>query len=127
MSRIIDLRRKNLQRLIEKRFDGKQKNFTTSTGIAPSQISQWLSTGDGVSTRNISERSARRLEVRLGLPAGWLDHDHERSAFEQIGVESALAEVWPFTSSPEVVASLPAEDRDIIDRMISRLSRDRVR
>lgn len=122
MSQVIEVRRKNLRLLIERRFDGSQKNFSLSTGISPSQLGQWLSEGESSGTRNMSERSARRLEVRLSLPAGWLDVDHDGPASSAViaGV-SMVSSTWPFTVSPEEINRLSGDDRELVDRLIKRL------
>lgn len=78
----IQARRANLLRLIAERFGGSQSNFATVTGISLSQIGQWLADEDSPHVRNMSERSARKIEGACSLPSGWLDSNHEEHASE---------------------------------------------
>ncbi len=76
MSSVIELRRKNLVLLIKDRYADSQTNFSTATGISLSQIGQWLADEQNPNSRNMSERSARKIESKASLPDGWLDVDH---------------------------------------------------
>ena len=72
---LAQLRRRNLRALIDTRFDRSQSSFRDATGISLSQIGQWLNDKiDG--SRNMGEKSARRIEAACTLPHGWLDTDH---------------------------------------------------
>lgn len=70
------IRRANLKRLIDTKYDGVQSDLANATGIALSQIGQWL-TVDGPHARNMGEKSARRIEGKCGLPHLWLDTEHQ--------------------------------------------------
>jgi SOS-response transcriptional repressor LexA len=70
---IISVRRRNLARLIDDRYEGSHSNFAKAVGISLSQIGQWLSAEDSPHLRNMSERSARKIEDKAGLPTGWMD------------------------------------------------------
>lgn len=58
----------NLERLIAKRFKGKDADFAKAANVSASQISQWRS-----GYRNIGEKAARAIEDSLSLPEGFLD------------------------------------------------------
>lgn len=49
-------------------FHGKQVAFASAVGIVPDYISRCLS-----GKKKIGELIARRIEVRIGLPRGWMD------------------------------------------------------
>lgn len=74
----IRTRRANLKRLIRERFADSQSNFSEVTGIKLSQLGQWLASENSPHLRNMSERSARKIETICALPALWLDRDHEK-------------------------------------------------
>ncbi len=61
-------RMQNLQRLIDNRFEGRDKLLAQAVDISPSQITQWR-TG----YRNMGEKAARNIEDKLGLHQGYLD------------------------------------------------------
>lgn len=77
MNSIIRLRRKNLLALIRDRYANSQTNFSTATGISLSQMGQWLADEDNPNVRNMSERSARKIENKASLSDGWMDQDHD--------------------------------------------------
>lgn len=74
----IRTRRANLRRLIRERFADSQSNFSEVTGIKLSQLGQWLASESSPHLRNMSERSARKIETICALPYLWLDRDHEK-------------------------------------------------
>src|SRR5690606_14562969 len=75
----IRTRRANLRRLIRERFADSQSNFSEVTGIKLSQLGQWLASESSPHLRNMSERSARKIEMVCSLPNLWLDRDHEKN------------------------------------------------
>ena len=75
MTTTIRNRRNNLTRLIAGRYAGSHSNFAAAVGISLSQIGQWLAPEDSPHLRNMSERSARKIESKTGLPEGWLDQE----------------------------------------------------
>ncbi|OWT61996.1 S24 family peptidase [Candidimonas nitroreducens] len=77
MEPIISARRRNLTLLIRERYADSQSNFSDATGISLSQLGQWLSAEDSPHLRNMSERSARKIEKKAGLPTGWLDQEEK--------------------------------------------------
>lgn len=74
MDSISDVRRANIRALVEER--GGLSKLSRALGYKnPSFLSQMTSaTG---ATREVTERSARRIEEALGLPTGYLDERHD--------------------------------------------------
>lgn len=62
-------RRANL-RLLSAKYDGPSKLAEALKLKHPSYLSQLIGPNP---QRNVSERTARAYETRLGLPTGWLD------------------------------------------------------
>lgn len=88
---IPEQRRQNLRALIDQRFSGSQSAFRDATGISLSQVGQWLNSHlDG--SRNMGEKSARRIESACTLPAGWMDKNHDGATAENLDV-SAVSSV----------------------------------
>lgn len=75
---ITDIRRQRLQQLIQERFGGTVLRCATALDMKPPQLHRWLSAGQG-----IREDSARKIEIKLGLPAGWLDISPESPQIQQ--------------------------------------------
>ena len=69
----MDLRRKNLQLLKEQTGDEWQ-TVAKRVGMSASHLSQVL---NGI--RPFTEKTARNIEHKLNLSAGWLDLEHERT------------------------------------------------
>src|SRR5574340_388887 len=70
---IYDIRREQLQRLIDERFDGTTKRLAEALDMPPPQIHRWRST-TAKDKRRMEWESARNIESKLGLPDGWMDH-----------------------------------------------------
>lgn len=119
MNDIIERRRANLLKLIRDRYDGSQTNFSVSTGIKLSQIGQWLDVS-GENARNMSERSARKIESKASLSEGWMDAPHgggtsfralqsksaDQSVFAQLDVQAICGNGRPAPDHPEVVSMM---------------------
>ncbi|WP_020409849.1 S24 family peptidase [Hahella ganghwensis] len=67
------VRQERLRQIIDQRFDGVAKDYAAAVGIAPSQLSGYLS--NSPSSRSVGEKAARNWEEKLGLDSGSLD-DH---------------------------------------------------
>lgn len=65
-------RRERLKKLIEDDFGGNQAAFSKHTNIKAPQVNRWLST-TADDTRNITESSARAIELKCEKPPRWLD------------------------------------------------------
>jgi hypothetical protein len=91
-----DTRHDNLLRLIESH--GGQRALADSIDKSPAQISQWVNRAPNSRTgtpRTISGASAREIESRLGLPAGWIDQPHGT-----VHVAAAITAVETVTIGP---------------------------
>lgn len=112
MKSIIDLRKINLRRLIRERYADSHKSFWTATGISMSQVGQWLADEGDPNGRNMSERSARKIEctVRPRLPDLWMDQDHDAES-EHAKPAVSHGVPWPFTRiSARKIAKLSHDD-----------------
>lgn len=89
-------RKTNLIKILGK-FDS-QRDFAEFIGIDPSQISQYVN-----GTRNLGEKTARRIEIKLGLAPYWFDTNQDPEA-------------------PEILR--PQEDRSTYYRKIDAMSKD---
>ena len=88
--------------LIDRHYNGRQKNFAQAIGKPPAQVNQWL-TG----FRNLGNGLAAHIEKTLGLPAGWLDDDPVDTALPAKHGELAPAAPMRFWSSND---PLPEDD-----------------
>lgn len=75
---IHETRRRNLQTLVDRDFEGNKSALANAIGRQASYISRCLSTDRH--SKNIGEAFARHIETELGIEAGWLDRDH-RAAY----------------------------------------------
>ena len=69
---IQEIRRKRLQLLIDKNYDGKQSAFIADTGANQGELSALLS-----GKRTFGERKARKIEKLAKVEERWLDRDEE--------------------------------------------------
>lgn len=73
-----EIRRDNLRALV--RQSGGVARFSERINRSPAQVSQWLNAAPDHKTgkpRAIGDKSARHIEQSIGLPHGWLDHQHQ--------------------------------------------------
>lgn len=74
---IKDIRRYNLIALIAKKLEDKtfefQEGFAEAVGIDPSYLSMMIMPSDRKGARGVSEKKARMIEEKLGLPHLYLD------------------------------------------------------
>lgn len=75
---IYEIRRRNLQALLNDRFGGKKARLADAIDRQSSYISRCLSTG--AHRKRIGEDFARHTEESLGLDKGWLDQPEPISA-----------------------------------------------
>lgn len=73
MKPVSDIRRQNLAALLAQ--EESQSALAAKLGKDKNQIYQWLLAPGEQGARNIGPRSARHIEVTLGKPEGWLDHE----------------------------------------------------
>ena len=74
--RIDELRRTNLRKLIDDRFQGVAAPLAKRLDLQPSYMSR-LFTKNEDHRRNIGDEMARKIEGILGLPDGWMDTTHD--------------------------------------------------
>ncbi|MFU2317994.1 helix-turn-helix domain-containing protein [Rahnella sp. PCH160] len=70
---IEEIRRSNLQQLIDEFYDGKQVKLAEALGIRPNYISRLLSRS---SEKKIGGSFCRKLESISGKPINWMDNPH---------------------------------------------------
>lgn len=69
---IAEIRRKNLNYLIQTEYDGIARQFGLDAGLDPSYVSR-LFTDKPASRRTVGSKLARKIEIAIGKPKGWLD------------------------------------------------------
>lgn len=72
-----EIRKANLAKLLDEYLlqkDATKAGFAERSGLNPAQLSQVLGND---AFRNIGDRLARRIEISLNLPKGWLDLVHQ--------------------------------------------------
>lgn len=77
---VSDIRRENL-RILAKQLGG-QARLAEKLGKSEAQVSGWFSDNPN-SKRNVGTRLAREIEVLLGKPRGWMDHQQKDDYFDQ--------------------------------------------
>lgn len=78
----IELRRVNLQKLVDDRFQGNKAALSRAAEIHPNHVNLVL-TPNKKHQRNLGEGLAREIEKKLGLAEGWLDEEHAASEREE--------------------------------------------
>ena len=107
MGTIGEVRKRNLKRLIDERYDGVLNRLAKAAQIQHSQLWRVLK-DDPVKgqPRYLGEVLARRLEEVSGVHRGWLDED-------EVSQMASYAE-----SLAQRIQALPEEDRATVLRMI---------
>ena len=117
---IHDIRRRNLRLLIDEYANGNLYRFVEVTckgslsykGLQPVTTP----TGGPRKRRNLGSMLARRIEVQLRLPRGWMDHDR-----------SCVVQAWTIPNGrservmqlAESIASLPPPMRVPIEQLVA--------
>lgn len=81
MFTIDDLRRQNLNRLVQEL--GGNKALAERVGVSESQMNQWVNGAKESKTgkaRGMRLASCHRIEDKTGKPRGWLDTQHDDQA-----------------------------------------------
>ena len=76
---INEIRRINLQTVIDEHFNGVSRQLALALELNPSHISR-LYTENENHRRNMGPKLARRIEEAANLPDGWMDQSHTDSA-----------------------------------------------
>ena len=90
MATMIEIRRENLRRLLESVSSTEVARQAGYSG--PSYISQMAGPNP---TKDITEKSARRLETGLGLPAYWMDREQDSYGAGALPISHAVQESPP--------------------------------
>jgi len=105
---IKEIRRTNLryqQRLAAAKLGMKKADFAEKVGTSASTISQIL--GEGA-VRNLGDELARKIEMNLQLPRGWLDQIHpELDDEERKGEARIIGDIEPWD------AATPIDDDEV--------------
>lgn len=70
---IFETRRTNLKRLINDQYAGSYASFADAADMKASQISRFFMATSNKNSRNIGEKTARKIEHALNLQVGLLD------------------------------------------------------
>ena len=82
MQSVYDVRRTNLESIIEEQFKGSQRKFADALDYEASMVSRLLS--DNPNTRqNIGAKMARKIELACLKPQYWLDTTHRQQLIMQ--------------------------------------------
>lgn len=68
-------RNKRFAKLLEERFNGRQKDMADALGIVENLISRYAYGGKG-----IGETMKEKIHEKLGLPPTWLDDDEDQNS-----------------------------------------------
>lgn len=69
----IEIRRKNMNILLKRRFEGRQQSMATAMDVSQQSISAWVKVGP--KAKPIGDRAARNIEKLLGLERNSLDKE----------------------------------------------------
>lgn len=81
------------------------------TGVKQNYISQVR--GKGKHVRNIGDSVARRLEVGMGKPKGWMDNVHPANGARPEGREANVSEII------RSIPGLTEEEADLIEKILT--------
>lgn len=79
MKTVFEVRKENLIKLILDKFQGNNTSFGKATGIHHNHVNL-MATENPKTQRNMGEELARRIELAIGLPTGWIDVPHGDAA-----------------------------------------------
>lgn len=113
------IRRTNLQRLIDLKYKGKAVAFANQYGCEPSYVNNLLR-----GNQNIGERAARKIERMAGQPKYWLDQIHDEGATTQainqtlatyhVERNEATFEVPVFNAEPTMGLGAPLPEHETV-------------
>ena len=107
-----EVRRKNLQALIDERFQGNRAAFCRAAGKNPNLINLIL-TKNPDHQRSIGEKLCRDIEEKMSLPSGWMDQKAPTTTDHTVSIPIAsgaakTAKEW-LVLEPETVRRLAPE------------------
>ena len=97
-------RLKNLNKLID--AEGSVAAFARRYTLTPAYLWQVRNVRDGKPIRSVGERFAREFERKAGLPAYWLDKDHDEGTVREVAGASFAQQLYN-----------EARERDVPDQM----------
>ena len=110
MTVIGEVRRENLKRLIEEKYDGVVQRLAKECNIQHSQLWRVLKEEQVAGQpRYVGEKLARKIEQAAGLYTGWLDTTPDK---QSVSEANALA---------DRIRGLSPEDRAVVLRMVEAL------
>ena len=86
-ARLYETRQRRLLQILQTKFDGKRTLLAEAIERGNAYVSFLLSDKDLPHHKNLGEELSRHIEVKLGLPKGWLDGDDSDNP---VGTESPL-------------------------------------
>ncbi|AEP36243.1 S24 family peptidase [Taylorella asinigenitalis] len=86
MKDLKETRKANILRLINEKYGGSKTAFAEAAKVPLAQIGHWLSNNERHS-RNMSERSARKIETVLNLPERYFDISELSDSSDYISLE----------------------------------------
>lgn len=117
------LRALRVKELIDRDFSGKQAAFADAVDIASSTVSRWFMPGQG--KKRIGDRTAVKIEQRLGLPSGAMlapgDVHAERRKAQVVSMPVRDPESWPFSFSRERFDRLTERQKGQIEGAIKHM------
>jgi hypothetical protein len=75
---INEIRLHNIDSIIRQKCGGNRSRFATSIGREAVSVGRWWTKSKH--RRNVSDESAREIEVAFGLPKDWVDNLHENNS-----------------------------------------------
>ena len=130
-------RSRNLQRLLESRFDGDTKIFARRIGVSPITFSKYL---NSQSDRPCNDKAARKIENKLGLSVCYLDEeDHKNKSIYYIAlytnssytyetikalqVEKSVVECSCVLGDYDIFLKVEIEDHLFLDMLLARIAK----
>lgn len=102
MRTVKEIRRSNLQYIIDSRFQGVVNRLSTACQLHNTQVARVLASGK--SRRDMGDKMARLIEETVGLSPGWLDQEH--AATDDLGAKIALLDTQSRLAVQAVVDGL---------------------
>ena len=100
----VDLRRHNLRQWIMRLHGGQQAAFAAAVAINPGELSSLLK------NKSFGEKKARKIEQAAGMPAMWLDSNHDDlpAATSSTSLPEANTTMSTISPIPDILADIKA-------------------
>ncbi|MGH8258106.1 MAG: helix-turn-helix domain-containing protein [Steroidobacteraceae bacterium] len=125
---LYELREQRVRQLIRSHFGGKQSSFAKAVEIDPTTVSRWLTKARG--RKQIGDKSAVKIEEKLGLPAGSLLSPDRAMSYSQkanivqmpvFAVRDGASYGWPFDFPRERFEHLSDRQKGQIEGVVRRM------